>query len=297
MKLEILDTKIKLFLEINKDKLKSKEDGTSRFILKSNMESDEKRSSILVLNLNKKHTNFINKTNFKNKILFVEGHYEILKNKKEIPYANINVTRITVHKKEDIVRSKKIKSSIISDFEKDDLKEFEEKYKKFCTNEEMKELIDVLKEKDILQKRIRANKQELHLKAQENRLKKQEMHLKEQERLILKEKRREEREESKTSSPKKAKWYENLEDFIDLDTNNISYSDEVFKKGYISLSLEDLRDKTKDNYVAVKEIDENKYELVMGIKPFLTAKLSNQSVKAYITDLSRYEFIESLNNK
>ena len=82
MKLEILDTKIKLFLEINKDKLKSKENGTSRFILKSNMESDEKRSSILVLNLNNKHTNFINKTNFKNKILFVEGHYEILKNKK-----------------------------------------------------------------------------------------------------------------------------------------------------------------------------------------------------------------------
>lgn len=279
MKLEILDTKIKLFLEINKDKLKLKEDGTSRLILKSNIEDDEKRSSILVLNISERHTNFIQKSNLKDKLLFIEGNYEILKNKKDIPYASVNVTRIISHKKENIVRNNKIKNGIIKEFEKSDLKEFGDKYQKFCTGEEIKELIYLLKEKVLLEKRIKSNKQEIHLK--------------EQERLRLKEQRL----LSQISSPRKRRWYDNLDNFIDLNTNSIIYSNEIFTKGSIYLSLKDLNDKTRDNYVVVKQIDESKYELVMGIKSFLTAKLSNQNVKAYITDLSRDAFIESLNNK
>ncbi|MFR8972218.1 hypothetical protein [uncultured Romboutsia sp.] len=93
MKLEVLDTKINLFIEIDKSKLNIKEDGTSRLILKTDIKEDNKISSILVIDFNKKYTNFIQKNNFKDKILFIEGDYLILKNKKEIPYVNIKVTR------------------------------------------------------------------------------------------------------------------------------------------------------------------------------------------------------------
>ena len=93
MKLEVLDTKINLFIEIDKSKLNIKEDGTSRLILKTDIKEDNKISSILVIDFNKKYTNFIQKNNFKDKILFIEGDYLILKNEKEIPYVNIKVTR------------------------------------------------------------------------------------------------------------------------------------------------------------------------------------------------------------
>ena len=62
-------------------------------ILKTDIKEDNKISSILVIDFNKKNTNFIQKNNFKDKILFIEGDYLILKNKKEIPYVNIKVTR------------------------------------------------------------------------------------------------------------------------------------------------------------------------------------------------------------
>ena len=59
MKLEVLDTKINLFIEIDKSKLNIKEDGTSRLILKTDIKEDNKISSILVIDFNKKYTNFI----------------------------------------------------------------------------------------------------------------------------------------------------------------------------------------------------------------------------------------------
>ena len=42
MKLEVLDTKINLFIEIDKSKLNIKEDGTSRLILKTDIKEDNK---------------------------------------------------------------------------------------------------------------------------------------------------------------------------------------------------------------------------------------------------------------
>ena len=277
MKLEVLDTKINLFIEIDKSKLNIKEDGTSRLILKTDIKEDNKISSILVIDFNKKYTNFIQKNNFKDKILFIEGDYLILKNKKEMPYVNIKVTKIINNKKKDVVRTDKVRNNLIKEFKKADLKALEEKYQKFCIDEEIKELIEVLKETTLLKEKTK--------------LKNREIYLKELQVAILKR----ERILSQPESPKKIKWYENLDNFIDLDTSKIELSNEVFKKGNVNLDLRRLHDETKNNHVVVKKISEDKYELVMGIAAYCRSKILDKTVKALVTDLTRKEFVESLN--
>jgi|GEM_PF-6500067 hypothetical protein len=277
MKLEVLDTKINLFIEIDKSKLNIKEDGTSRLILKTDITEDNKISSIIVIDFNKKYTSFIQKNNFKDKVLFIEGDYAILKNKKGIPYVNINATKVVSNEKKDVVRTDKVRNNLIKEFKKADLKALEEKYQKFCIDEEIKELIEVLKETTLLKEKTK--------------LKNREIYLKELQVAILKR----ERILSQPESPKKIKWYENLDNFIDLDTSKIELSNEVFKKGNVNLDLRRLHDETKNNHVVVKKISEDKYELVMGIAAYCRSKILDKTVKALVTDLTRKEFVESLN--
>lgn len=277
MQLEVLDTKINLFIEIDKSKLNIKEDGTSRLILKTDIKEDNKISSILVIDFNKKYTNFIQKNNFKDKILFIEGDYLILKNKKEMPYVNIKVTKIINNKKKDVVRTDKVRNNLIKEFKKADLKALEEKYQKFCIDEEIKELIEVLKETTLLKEKTKLKNREIYLKELQVAILKRE--------IIL----------SQPESPQKIKWYENLDNFIDLDTSKIELSNEVFKKGNVNLDLGRLHDETKNNHVVVKKISEDKYELVMGIAAYCRSKILDKTVKALVTDLTRKEFVESLN--
>lgn len=277
MKLEVLDTKINLFIEIDKSKLNIKEDGTSRLILKTDITEDNKISSIIVIDFNKKYTSFIQKNNFKDKVLFIEGDYAILKNKKGIPYVNINATKVVSNEKKDVVRTDKVRNNLIKEFKKADLKALEEKYQKFCIDEEIKELIEVLKETTLLKEKTK--------------LKNREIYLKELQVAILKR----ERILSQPESPKKIKWYENLDNFIDLDTSKIELSNEVFKKGNVNLDLRRLHDETKNNHVVVKKISADKYELVMGIAAYCRSKILDKTVKALVTDLTRKEFVESLN--
>ena len=277
MKLDVLDTKINLFIEIDKSKLNIKEDETSRLILKTDITEDNKISSIIVIDFNKKYTSFIQKNNFKDKVLFIEGDYAILKNKKEIPYLNIKVTKIINNKKKDVVRTDKVRNNLIKEFKKADLKALEEKYQKFCIDEEIKELIEVLKETTLLKEKTKLKNQEIYLKELQVAILKRE--------IIL----------SQPESPKKIKWYENLDNFIDLDTSKIELSNEVFKKGNVNLDLRRLHDETKNNHVVVKKISADKYELVMGIAAYCRSKILDKTVKALVTDLTRKEFVESLN--
>lgn len=277
MKLDVLDTKINLFIEIDKSKLNIKEDETSRLILKTDITEDNKISSIIVIDFNKKYTSFIQKNNFKDKVLFIEGDYAILKNKKGIPYVNINATKVVSNEKKDVVRTDKVRNNLIKEFKKADLKALEEKYQKFCIDEEIKELIEVLKETTLLKEKTKLKNQEIYLKELQVAILKRE--------IIL----------SQPESPKKIKWYENLDNFIDLDTSKIELSNEVFKKGNVNLDLRRLHDETKNNHVVVKKISADKYELVMGIAAYCRSKILDKTVKALVTDLTRKEFVESLN--
>lgn len=277
MKLQVLDTNINIFLEIDKSKLDIKEDGTSKLILKTNILEEGTIASILVLEFNEKHTKFIKNTNIKDQVLFIQGTYQILKNKKDVPFAKIKAFRVLLHKKNEVVRLDKLRNRLTDEFRKEDLNKLQEKYKEFCIDEEIKSLKEVIEEKDILKLKQKINNQELDLKRIEFKL--------------LKDKRVKEH-------INKREWYQdrNIENLlVDIDINKIELRNEIFFSGKAKVDLKRLHDETKDNHVVIKRIDDNKYELIMGISPYLRAKILNKDVKALITDLDRDSFIKQLN--
>lgn len=279
MKLEVLDTSIDMFLEIDKSKLDFREEGTSRLILKTNVLEEGTSASILVLDFNEKYTRFIENTNMSDQVLFVQGTYQILKNKKGVPFAKVTVFRVLLHKKKDVFKYDKLRNNLINEFRKEDFKKLEEKYKYLCIDEEIRSLKKAIEEKDILKLKQKINNQELDLKRMEIKL--------------LKNKQGQEYKN-------KIKWYQysNIEKlFIDIDINKIELRNEMFFNGKVTIDLKRLHDETKDNHVLIKRIDNDRYELIMGIGAYLRAKILNKNVKAYITDLDREAFIKKINQE
>lgn len=91
------------------------------------------------------------------------------------------------------------------------------------------------------------------------------------------------------------KWYDNLnKEFIDIDINKIELKNEIFTKGKSVIDLKKLHEGV-ENHVLVRPIDEEKYELVMGISAYLRARILNTNIKAMVTSLDRDTFIEQLN--
>lgn len=278
MNLKVLDTNINIFVEIDKSRLDIKADGTSRLILKTNILEEGTIASILVLEFNEKHTKFIKDTNIKEKVLFIQGTYQILRNKKDVPFAKIKVFRVLLHKKNEVVRLDKLRNRLTDEFRKEDFKKLQEKYKEFCIDEEIKSLKEAIEEKDLLKLKQKINNQELDLKRMEVKL--------------LRDKQRKEYKENKI------KWYQdsNIENlFINIDIDKIELRNEMFFNGKATIDLKRLHDETKDNHVLIKRIDNDKYELIMGIAAYLRAKILNKEVKALITDLDRDSFIKQLN--
>lgn len=276
MKLQVLDTNISIFLEIDKSKLDFKEDGTSRLILKSDTLEKGTVTSILLLEFNEKYTKFIKNTNMKDQVLFVQGTYQILRNKKDIPFAKIKVFRVILNKKNDVLRLDKLRNRLIDEFRKEDLSKLEEKYKEFCIDEEIKNLKETIEKKDILKLKQNINNQELDLKRMELKL--------------LKDKRGKEH-----IHINKREWYQdsNIQNkLVYVDINKIELRNDIFFSGKATIDLKRLHDETKDNHVVIKTIDDDKYELIMGVSPYLRAKILNKDVKALITDLDRDSFIK-----
>lgn len=269
MKTQVLDSNLNLFIELDKNKLDIKDDGTSRIVVKSEL-LEGMVSSVLVLDFNQKHTQFIKDTNLEDKILFIQGNYQALKNKKEIPFLNIKVYKVSVNKKEKALEIAKLRNRLITEFRNSDLKNLQEKYKELHIDEEIIKLREAIETKDILKLKEKNLKQELTIKQIENK-------------------------KLKGESSSNIKWYDNLnEEFIDIDINKIELKNEIFTKGKSVIDLRKLHEGV-ENHVLVKPIDKEKYELVMGISAYLRARILNTSVKAMVTNLDRDSFIEQLN--
>ncbi|MGL4914287.1 MAG: hypothetical protein ACRC3Y_17840 [Romboutsia sp.] len=79
-------------------------------------------------------------------------------------------------------------------------------------------------------------------------------------------------------------------EFITLDPAKIILEDEDHVNAQFNwLDLKNGRGK-KDFTVAVRKIDEDKYALVSGISRYIIAKVFNENLSAYVTDLTREEF-------
>lgn len=269
MKTQVLDSNLNLFIELDKNKLDIKDDGTSRIVVKSEL-LEGMVSSVLVLDFNQKHTQFIKNTNLEDKILFIQGNYQVLKNKKEIPFLNVKVYKVSVNKKEKALEIAKLRNRLIAEFRNSDLKNLQEKYKELHIDEEIIKLRESIETKDILKLKEKTLKQELTIKQIENK-------------------------KLRGGSSSNIKWYDNLNDeFIDIDIKKIELKNEIFTKGKSVIDLRKLHEGV-ENHVLVKPIDKEKYELVMGISAYLRARILNTSVKAMVTNLDRDAFIEQLN--
>lgn len=269
MKTQVLDSNLNLFIEIDKTKLDIKDDGTSRIIVKSEV-LEEMAQSILVLDFNQKHTQFIKNTNLDDKILFIQGNYQALKNKKEIPFVNVKVYKISVNKKTKALEITKLRNRLITEFRNSDLKNLQEKYKELHMDEEIIKLREAIETKDMLKLKEKMLKQELTIKQIEAK-------------------------KLRTGNSGNIKWYDNLnKEFIDIDINKIELKNEIFTKGKSVIDLKKLHEGV-ENHVLVRPIDEEKYELVMGISAYLRARILNTNVKAMVTSLDRDTFIEQLN--
>lgn len=273
MKTQVLDSNLNLFIEIDKNKLDIKNDGTSRIIVKSEV-LEEMAQSILVLDFNQKHTQFIKNTNLDDKILFIQGNYQALKNKKEIPFVNVKVYKISVNKKTKALEITKLRNRLITEFRNSDLKNLQEKYKELHMDEEIIKLREAIETKDMLKLKEKMLKQELTIKQIEAKKL---------------------RTGNSGNIKGNIKWYDNLnKEFIDIDINKIELKNEIFTKGKSVIDLKKLHEGV-ENHVLVRPIDEEKYELVMGISAYLRARILNTSVKAMVTSLDRDTFIEQLN--
>lgn len=172
----ILDTNINIFLEIDKDNLIVKEDGTSSFILKTRAEEEDEQPSILQIIFNQKQTKLISnmkKSTLDGKILFVQGSYQILKNKKDVSFAKVKAFRVMFEDKTKTLKIQKLRNKLTEEFKKEDVKTLQEKYEKFFIDRAIKELKNELNINNNLKLKDKLNKQELHkLKLRNSALKK-----------------------------------------------------------------------------------------------------------------------------
>lgn len=291
MRLTVLDTTISLFIELDKKKLIIKEDGTSRLIINTASLREPTVESIVVIELDKRYTDYMKQFKPQGKILFIEGTYQVLKNKKEVPFIRIKPIRILEKNKEKILSTDKFRKSLRKEFETEDLETLKDKYKELCIDVEIEDLKEIILKSEILNKQEKINRQELNLKSIEAANLKRERAIKREEQKM--------NEKEDIVKIKLKKWYEEIEieKFIDIDVNKIDLRNEIFNKGKVFINLNKLNNKDRNEYVVIKEINNEKYELVIGIKAYIRAKVLNKKVKAIITDLDRESFIESLKEK
>lgn len=94
-------------------------------------------------------------------------------------------------------------------------------------------------------------------------------------------------------------WRNTVDDseFIVLDPAKVILEDEDHINAQFNW-LDLKKGRTYTNYtVAVRKIDEDKYALVSGIGRYIVAKIFNKKLSAYVTDLTREEFVEEFDIK
>lgn len=251
--MKVLDTTINIFMMYDRDKLTVKEDGTSRVILNSN-----EMKGIVLLEFNEKDTKNLTKDRKYENIMFIQGTYSILKNKKEIPFVKVEVTRIAEYKKENVLKINKLRNKLIEEFKQSEFEKIQEKYKDYRVSEAINLICK--NEEDKIKQINKSNKQK---------------------------------------NNKKIKWYDKKDDlkFVSLDVNDIEVKDEIYSNGKIQIELNKVFRSEYVNHVVVKDNGNGKYELVMGVKAYIRAKIANKDVQAHITDMGREEFINYINNK
>lgn len=167
--MKIIDTYINLAIDCSDIKnLSILDSGESRLIIKT-PSNDHVFTSILVLEFSQRHTQFLTNSKLDQQILFVNGVYQILKNKNGTPFINIKVLRVIAKNKKHVVDIKSIRSSLCSEFEESDLDALKEKYINTCTKYEIQNLKEVIEKRDCLRLQSQLKSQEIQRLKHENK--------------------------------------------------------------------------------------------------------------------------------
>jgi len=148
--MKIIDTYITLAIECSDlENLTFLENGESRLIEKI-QSTDEASPSIVVINFSKRHTKHLVNSKLDQQVLFVEGAYQVLKNKSGTPFLNIKAIKTILKNKKQVVDITNIRHKICNDFEESNLHSLKEKYIHRCAEEEIKNLKEVIEKRDLL---------------------------------------------------------------------------------------------------------------------------------------------------
>lgn len=167
--MKIIDTYINLAIDCSDIKnLSILDSGESRLITKT-PGNDHVFTSILVLEFSQRHTQFLTNGKLDQQILFVNGIYQILKNKNGTPFINIKVLKVIAKNKKHVVDIKSIRSNLCSEFEESDLDTLKEKYINTCTKYEIQNLKEVIEKRDCLRLQSQLKSQEIQRLKHENK--------------------------------------------------------------------------------------------------------------------------------
>lgn len=148
--MKIIDAYITLALECSDlENLTFLENGESRLIEKIPA-MDSSYPSIAVINFSRRHTAHLTNSKLNQQVLFVEGTYQVLKNKSGTPFLNIKAIKTVLKNKKQVVDITNIRHKIYNDFEENDLTSLKEKYLHSCAEEEIKNLKEVIEKRDLL---------------------------------------------------------------------------------------------------------------------------------------------------
>lgn len=95
-------------------------------------------------------------------------------------------------------------------------------------------------------------------------------------------------------------WYDELTDnLVEIDLDDVSLTEKAHLSAY-TVSVTGLSKVKEQGYVkapiAVRQLEDGKYALVAGYKPYIQSKLLNfKTIKAYITDLNHHDFVFQFN--
>lgn len=275
--MEVLNSKISLCISFNDEGIKEKEDGSFRILLKPN------ESTNVAVTIDKRFKKIIgNYKSDKEAVLFVQGSYKMVKNKKGTILILVETENVDLCKKEKVLNYKAFNNNIYSEFRSMDLTKLKEKYSDkygFDILVDLKEQIERIK---ILELQEKINRQELEKKSLEAKLLKND---KKVESNFL---------ESNILIKKNWKYFTENNEFIELNVNDIYISD-IHKEGFANMNLNNLYNSNDPIKIVVKDNKNGSYNLLIGIKGYLKAKILNKPALAFVTDLERENFIEQIN--
>ncbi|NKF08818.1 hypothetical protein J1C67_19275 (plasmid) [Clostridium gasigenes] len=97
------------------------------------------------------------------------------------------------------------------------------------------------------------------------------------------------------NKPERIFWFENIpeDQFILVNANDITMVESCHINFTVKIHMSEQEQSNKP--ICIRALDNGEYVLVAGLHTYIRAKLLNTHVKAFVTELSRKEFVEKYN--